>query len=96
MMREMEGRIEVSGGMTLEAATRLLEEGSAQAARGDVVIDLSAVQAVDSSALAVIFGWMREAKKTGHSLRITQPPAQLMSLAELYGVVELLPLSSAP
>ncbi len=95
MMREAAGRIEVSGGMTLEAATRLLEEGSAHAARADVVVDLSAVEAVDSSALAVIFGWMRTAKKTGRTLKIAHPPAQLMSLAELYGVVELLPLAAA-
>lgn len=90
MIREQDGGLRVEGRMTLEAAHALLEAG-----RGffgvDRRVDLSAVEAVDSAALAVLFGWMREAKKHGKSLSIENPPAQLMSLAELYGVAELLP-----
>ena len=93
MIREQQGRLEVSGGMTLDVAARLLAEGNAQVGSRDLVVDLSAVDAVDSSALAVIFGWVRQAKQKGHALMVANPPAQLMSLAELYGVVELLPLA---
>ena len=93
MIREQQGRLEVSGGMTLDVAARLLAEGNAQVGSRDLVVDLSAVDAVDSSALAVIFGWVRQAKQNGHAIKVANPPAQLMSLAELYGVVELLPLA---
>ena len=94
MIREQQGRLEVSGGMTLAVAARLLAEGNAQVGSRDLVVHLSAAaDAVDSAALAVIFGWVRQAKQNGHALTVANPPAQLMSLAELYGVVELLPLA---
>jgi phospholipid transport system transporter-binding protein len=91
-LRTQEGRLEISGGMTLECATRLLAEGREVVARQDTVADLAAVDSVDSSALAVIFGWMREAQKNHRAFKLENPPAQLLSLAQLYGVAELLPL----
>jgi phospholipid transport system transporter-binding protein len=94
MIRTTDSRLEVSGGMTLEVASRLLAEGSAVVASRDMVVDLAGVEAVDSSALAVIFGWMRAAKQQGRAVKLVHPPTQLMSLAELYGVAELLPLTA--
>ncbi|MEY3201063.1 MAG: hypothetical protein RIR70_613 [Pseudomonadota bacterium] len=93
MIVATDSRLEVSGSMTLEVAARLLDEGNAAIAASDRLVDLAGVDAVDSSALAVIFGWMRAAKQQGRVIKLVHPPAQLMSLAELYGVVELLPLA---
>lgn len=56
-------------------------------------VDLSAVTEADSSAIALLFSWIRQAQAKGRSLTIVQPPASLLSLAELYGVSELLPLA---
>ncbi len=44
-----------------------------------------------AAALAVVFGWMRAAKVAGKSLRLLNPPQNLLSLAEVYGVADLLP-----
>lgn len=85
---------QVAGRMTLEAARALLEAGTRQLGSGAVVVDLSQVEAVDSSALAVLFGWMRAAQQKGGSLKIIHAPQQLMSLAALYGVAEMLPLDA--
>jgi phospholipid transport system transporter-binding protein len=57
------------------------------------VFDLAAVTDVDSSGLAVLFGWQRAAQAQGKTLKVTNPPASLVSLAEVYGTTELLPLS---
>jgi phospholipid transport system transporter-binding protein len=46
---------------------------------------------MDSSCLAVVFGWMRAAKAGGKSLRLLNPPQNLLSLAAVYGVADLLP-----
>lgn len=87
------GRAAVSGAMTLATAKALLDEGSAALA-GDVsAFDLSAVGDVDSSALAVLFGWVREAQRLGKAVRVEHLPASLASLAEVYGVSDLLPLA---
>jgi ABC-type transporter Mla MlaB component len=42
--------------------------------------------------LTVIFGWVRAAQRLGKPISISNPPQNLLSLARLYGVTELLPL----
>lgn len=91
MIRVVADRIEVDGAMTLPAATALLAEGSALLGRDRAVVDLAAVTDVDSSGLAVLFGWQRTARQQGRSLHIVNLPANLVSLAEVYGVTDLLP-----
>ena len=85
-------RLAVAGCMTLETAAKLFAEGLA-ALPEEPLFDLATVTEVDSSGLAVLFGWMREARSQGKGLRIANMPANLASLAEVYGVTELLPLS---
>lgn len=92
MIRAAEDRLEVSGAMTLASATGLLADGSGLMARPENVFDLAHVQEVDSSGLAVVFGWVRAAAQQGKTVRIVNPPATLLSLADLYGVTDLLPL----
>ncbi|MDD5250120.1 MAG: STAS domain-containing protein [Rhodocyclaceae bacterium] len=92
MMRELGDRIEVSGAMTMAAAAGLLAEGAAMVARSDAVFDLSGVTEVDSSGLAVVFGWQRAAKRLNKDVRIANLPHSLRSLADVYGVGALLPL----
>lgn len=83
----------VAGGMTLETASSLLSSGVAALTECDALFDLSGVTDVDSSGLAVLFGWQRFAQAQGKSLRIANPPRNLISLAEVYGVTEILPVS---
>lgn len=86
-------RVEVSGAMTLPLASELLAAGCAALASPDVVFDLAAVTDVDSSSIAVIFGWLREARKQGKKLRIAHPPEDLLNLAAVYDVTGMLPLA---
>jgi phospholipid transport system transporter-binding protein len=44
----------------------------------------------DSAAVATLLVWRRAAQSAGLSLRIASVPAGLQSLADLYGVAELL------
>jgi phospholipid transport system transporter-binding protein len=85
--------IVVGGAMTLPVATSLLNEGNALIAGGHEYIDLSAVTDVDSSGLSVVFGWLRAARAQGRSIRIANPPKDFISLAEVYGVADQLPLA---
>ena len=79
--------------MVLNLASALLAEGGQALGAGETVFDLAAVTEVDSASLAVIFGWLRLAQSQGKRLRIEHPPAEMLSLAEVYGVAELLPLA---
>ncbi|MBI5920973.1 MAG: STAS domain-containing protein [Betaproteobacteria bacterium] len=84
--------IEVVGPMTVEHAKSLAREGIAALRRTDTVFDLSPVTRVDSSALAVIFSWMRVAQASGRSVHVINAPKNLVNLAKVYEVVTLLPL----
>lgn len=84
-------RIEITGAMTLATARALLSAGSEKLHAGTTLFDLGSVQEVDSSGLTVIFGWQRAAARAGKTIRIINPPQNLLTLAELYGVEELLP-----
>lgn len=95
-MIRLEGdRLYVGGPATLATAARLLEEARAPLAAGARSIDLGEVTELDSSLLAVLFAWMREAKTRGQALAFARLPADLRSLAQLYGVAELLPQETA-
>lgn len=92
MIRSLDGRVLVEGAMNHDAAKSLLEDGRAGMLKGETLFDLSGVSEVDSSGLAVIFGWQRAAQEQGKTVRVANAPANLLSLAELYGVSALLPL----
>lgn len=102
MIQQLGNRIEVGGSMTLADASTLLARGesalaavtAAAADQAEAVFDLAAIKSVDSSSIAVIFAWLRQAQAQGKTLRIVHPPQDLLSLAALYGVTELLPLCS--
>ena len=54
-------------------------------------IDLSRVPQVDSAALALLLEAIRSARAESRALRVVGMSPSLESLAELYGVTELLP-----
>lgn len=93
----------VTGPMLIANAKALLNSGrdflragvgtAAGGAAPLVVFDLAAVAETDSSALSVIFGLLRTARECGVTLRIANPPASMISQAELYGVSDSLSLA---
>lgn len=80
----------VSGRMTMAEASALLEEGGRGLIEPMTTFDLAAVTEADSSALSVLFGWMRAARQRNIAVEFRNTPANLLSLAEVYGVTELL------
>ncbi len=76
-------------------AARCRAEGRAAAQEGDLVVDFSQVDEADSAALALLFDLQRVAAAAGHELRVEGLPAGLQSLADLYGVADLLPRDEA-
>lgn len=95
MLSIEENRLKVAVPMTFDNARQLAELGCetlGRASGGYLSIDLSAVEKVDSSALAVVLNWMRAAKTAGIDAVLVGAPAEFLSLADLYGASELFPL----
>ena len=91
-MIRREGEImRVSGALTLASVAAELEQGKAAIAEGVRSVDLAAVGELDSSALALLLAWLREAKRLGRALTFTNLPQGLTTIASLYGVADLLP-----
>lgn len=88
------GRCTLQGPVTVDNVVSLLEQGREQLTSAATTIDLSGVTEVDSSALSLLLEWRRAAARTGRTVRFAQLPANLQSLAKLYGVTELLAMNA--
>jgi len=84
------------GPLTMATATAYVEAARAKVKAGDLTVDLSAVTAADSAALALLFDCRRGAASAGHRMSVVALPEGLRSLAALYGVDELLPAEAPP
>ncbi len=84
----------ISGNLTIETVTQLFERGLDFAGEDSLVLDLEQVLTVDSAAVSLLLAWVRQAENNGLDLSIINTPANLLSLANLYGVTEMLPLQS--
>ena len=87
--------LKITAPMLYAGAASLLASGRAALVDDVRELDLAAIgdADADSSALAVIFALLREAKARNMDLHIVNAPAGLMSLAALYGVDDFLPLA---
>jgi len=81
----------VQGPVTMANVTSLLAESANLFDHDALVVDLSAVEEVDSSAVSLMLQWMRDAKQRSQSLAFTNMPDNLKSLATLYGVLDIVP-----
>lgn len=93
MIERQAGRLLVKAPLIMANASELFEAGRAALQPGEQIIDFSAVTEADSSALAVMLGWLRAAPLSRSTVKFVQIPNGVRSLAELYGVSELLPLA---
>lgn len=86
----------VTTAMTQAQAAGLLVAGqkllTSDAGKQPISIDLAAVAEADSTGLAVLLDWLRTARQQGREMTVQGVPSGLRSLAELYGIEELLSL----
>ena len=89
-MIERDGnQLRVRGALTIANAAALCEAGKQQFGDGDLVVDLAAVTEVDSAALSLLFEWRRAAREKNLRIAFRNLPESLKSLAELYGLTDL-------
>ncbi len=88
------GTLRLTGPLTLNTVKALFDGGLPQG-QSSLVVDLSAVDAVDSAAVSLMLVWLREAQRRNITLCFSNIPENLMSLARLYGVADVLPVCGA-
>ena len=84
----------LTGSLSFETIPKVLEESTAYAERADLperlTIDLAGITGVDSAAVALLLEWRRQAVRRGKQLAFVNLPANLLALAQLYGVGDLI------
>ena len=85
-----EDRWTVSGSLTMDSASALLRTSAARALPDAGIVDLAGVDRVDSAGVAVLLAWKRRTAAEAKPLVFAGVPQSLASLAQLYGVEELL------
>ena len=96
-MNDAAARAEVlrlTGALSFESLPTVLAESAQFTARPDLpdrlVIDFEGITDIDSSAVALLLEWRREALARGKALEFVNLPANLLALATLYGVADLI------
>lgn len=77
--------------MTISQVESLLAASADMHMSKSLQIDLAAVSDVDTASISLLFEWLRTAKAHQCHITFANFPQNLISLATLYGVVELLP-----
>lgn len=90
MIRCEDGRCRIEGAVTMANVTALREQGLTLFTAPQVSVDLEGVTEVDSSAVSLLFEWRRAALAANRRITFENLPANLKSLAALYGVGDLL------
>jgi phospholipid transport system transporter-binding protein len=84
----------LQGSLNIETVPALFETGLQHLSGEELNVDFSRVESVDSAAVSMLLGWSRAAKHVQQGLRVKALPEDLLNLARLYGVAELLPQQS--
>ncbi|MFZ6656508.1 STAS domain-containing protein [Undibacterium sp. TJN19] len=85
----------VTGELCHDNANAAVAAGMSAIATGQAEFDLSALTKIDSSAVAVMVAWQRQAIQSGKQLQFLALPASLLSLIDLYGLSEQLLAASS-
>lgn len=89
------GQFLLSGSLTFETVVQL-EKQSHQlfASQSAIIVDLGKIIFSDSSGLALLAEWMRNAKKHNMSIQYLNIPQQMQAIADVTGLRAILPLNS--
>jgi len=96
MIERHDHRLVLRGSVTLANVLAMREAGIKEIDRDRLTIDLSGVEEADSSGLSLLMEWQRFAKSRGFRIGFVNMPANMRSLAEVYGVLDLIAVEQDP
>ena len=94
LIKADDGRLLVSGELSMDTVPGLLQQEHLQAGGDDEIrVDLQGVERADSAGVALLIDWQRTANHQQRNIRFQNIPSQMLAIAHLSGVDELLSLS---
>jgi phospholipid transport system transporter-binding protein len=92
MVSVQDNQLTLEGPILMDGVNAILQAARVPTGQDALTIDLSRVTEVDSSALALLLQWTREAAGSDRPIKLVGVPSSLTTLADLYGVRALLNL----
>ncbi|MDL2283885.1 STAS domain-containing protein [Oxalobacter sp. OttesenSCG-928-P03] len=80
--------------LSFSSAKGVLQTGLEAIRNGQYTFDLTGITTTDSSSIAVMLAWQRAAHAASKSIQFLNTPSNILSLAALYGVTDLLGLQN--
>ncbi len=87
---QIDNRWLLSGDVVVGSAKAILTASQGFAITSNTAVDFAQVADIDTTALSLILEWKRRAQAENKTLSFMNLPANLNSLAQLYGVSELI------
>jgi phospholipid transport system transporter-binding protein len=87
-------RIYVRGPVIFDNVAEMTRQGIALLDEDGLIVDLAEVIELDSSAISMLFEWLRVAHTRNQQLYYVNLPANLGSLMQLYGVTDFVPFDN--
>ncbi len=88
-----DGRIKVSGFLGFGYVATLLDDSKVFfSGQEPLAFDLASVGKIDSAGLALLIEWMCMAEKSGQRISFEHIPKQLLDIARVSGLDEILPI----
>lgn len=89
-----EGQFRVDGDLDYETVTRLLniDDTMFTHPKGEIIVDLGGIRRTTSVGLALMLEWLRLAKSRNKTIRFTNIPAQMLSMAKVSQLDSILQL----
>jgi len=88
-----DGGLLVSGELSMKTVPALLEQNYLRDISGTIDIDLQNVERADSAGVALLIEWQRTARQQQQKICFQNIPSQMLAIARLCGVDELLALN---
>jgi ABC-type transporter Mla MlaB component len=92
MIKAEPGRIVIEVGIRFDNVQTVSESVLRHLQGKEVTVFFCKTERYDSSVLAAIFAWLRKAQDDGIDLVFAEVPEEILDLADLYGIQELLPI----
>ncbi len=91
--KDSNDRLQLHGELSFTSVPALWEQWKeVTSGQASLDVDLSGVQRSDSAGLALLVSCVRQGRQTGQSVRFFNIPAQMLAIARVSGLDEVLPL----
>lgn len=87
---QIDNRWNLSGDVLISTVSPLLATSKTLTINAETTIDFAQVTDIDTSTISLILEWKRRAQRENQIIKLANLPVNLKSLAQLYGVDELI------